>query len=83
MEGYLEIYNGIITRWKMKYFVLHRAVLTYCDEKGQKVQGSVHLRVATLQIRPEEPLQIIINTGTHEMVLKAANYVDKNKWATA
>lgn len=80
MEGDLEIYDGIITRWKWKYFILHQSTLTYCESKGTQVLGIIHLSVATLRIRSEEPLQIIINTGIHDLILRAANLQEKIKW---
>ena len=63
--------------------MLHESVLTYCQKKGGEVQGNIHLLVGNLKISPDDPLWIIIDTGTKEIYLRAETLVEKIKWSTA
>lgn len=40
----------------------------------------MHLKVAGIILVPEDPLRIIINTGTTELILRANNITDKINW---
>ena len=77
------MYIGIITRWKEKYFILHENVLSYCPDQGSPIQGSIHLGVATISLDDKELLQILINTGTNTVKLKAADMSKKAQWLNA
>ena len=43
----------------------------------------MHLKVAALILVPEDPLRIIINTGTTEIHLRASNINEKIDWINA
>jgi hypothetical protein len=73
MEGPLRQYINMITRWKTRYYVLHEGILIYCDKKGGPKRGSIHLQIATISTSNEDPLRIVINSGTKEIILKAAS----------
>lgn len=83
MEGYLKRWTGILSRWKMNYFVLHNNILLYCQEKGSNTLGTIHLKISSILLIPDDPLRIIINSGTKEIILRAADINEKIKWVNA
>ncbi|KRX06582.1 hypothetical protein PPERSA_13061 [Pseudocohnilembus persalinus] len=83
MEGYLQKWQNPITRWKEYYFILHEDVLIFCNKKGGQKLGSVHLKIASLNSAPNDPLKIVINSGIMEITLKAKNASEKNMWLQA
>ena len=80
MEGYLKKWRGIISRWKKHYFILHDGILLYCNEKGGQTLGSIHLKISSIILIPDDPLRIIINSGTKEIHLRASTVGEKIKW---
>lgn len=83
MEGYLKRWMGVISRWKKSYFILHDSILVYCNAQGEQVQGSIHLRISAIVLIPDDPLRIIINSGTNEIHIRAATIAEKIKWVNA
>lgn len=83
MEGYLKLWTGILGRWKRMYFILHDNILRYCKEKGHKVQASIHLKISSITLIPDDPLRIIINSGTKEINIRASTIGEKIKWVNA
>ncbi len=83
MEGNLKRWTGILTRWKLNYFVLHKTILVYCDQKGGTTLGTIHLKISSILLIPDDPLRIIINSGTKEINLRAENISEKIKWVNA
>lgn len=83
MEGYLKLWTGILGRWKRTYFILHGTILIYCKEKGEKTEGSIHLKISPITLIPDDPLRIIINSGTKELNIRAATIGEKIKWVNA
>ena len=83
MEGYLKLWTGILGRWKRTYFILHDNILVYCKEKGDKAQGSIHLKISSITLIPDDPLRIIINSGTKEINIRATTIGEKIKWVNA
>jgi len=43
----------------------------------------IHLKISTIKVTPKDPLKIIINSGTKEILLKADSIVEKLKWVSA
>ena len=83
MEGHLKLWTGILGRWKRTYFILHDNILIYCKEKGDKAQGSIHLKISSITLIPDDPLRIIINSGTKEINIRASTIGEKIKWVNA
>lgn len=83
MEGILSVWTNVLVGWKPKYFILHDCALIFCDHKGGQKKGSIHLKIATISSTPDDPLRIIINTGTSEMHLKAGSLQEKISWTNA
>lgn len=83
MEGYLKRWTGILTRWKLNYFILHKNILIYCSQKGTATLGTIHLKISSILLIPDDPLRIIINSGTKEINLRAQNIDEKIKWVNA
>ena len=83
MEGHLKLWTGILGRWKRTYFILHDNILVYCKEKGDKAQGSIHLKISSITLIPDDPLRIIINSGTKEIHIRASTIGEKIKWVNA
>ena len=83
MEGHLKLWTGILGRWKRTYFILHDNILVYCKEKGDKAQGSIHLKISSITLIPDDHLRIIINSGTKEINIRASTIGEKIKWVNA
>lgn len=83
MEGYLQKYINVVYRWKPRYFILKNGILTYSDQKGDLVKGTIYLKISEIILTPEDPLKIIINSGTKTLHLRANSIGDKIKWINA
>ena len=83
MEGYLSQWINIVYRWKLRYFILHNGILVYCDKKDGAKKGSIHLQISSIILIPNDPLRIIINSGTKEINLRAKTISEKIKWVSA
>ncbi|CAK61320.1 unnamed protein product (macronuclear) [Paramecium tetraurelia] len=83
MEGYLKKWINIVTRWQDRYFILNDHILHYCEHQGGQSKGQIHLKVAAIILVPEDPLKIIINTGTNEIQVKASSVPEKIEWVNA
>lgn len=66
--------------WKTRYFVLHDGLLSYCETKGGKRRGAIALKIATVSACREDPLRLIIHTGTNEIHLRADDVQQAKKW---
>jgi PH domain len=82
MEGSLKVWINLLYRWQSQFFILHDGVLSYCDRKGGKMIGAIHMKVAKVALTAEDHLRIIINTGTGELHLRAGNVQEKSRWVS-
>jgi PH domain. len=83
MEGYLKKWVNVVSGWKSRYFVLHDGILTYCDKKGEPIKGNISLKVANIISIPEDPLRIVLETGTSEIHIRTSTMSEKIKWFSA
>ena len=44
---------------------------------------SIHLKIASISLVADDPMKIIINSGTVEMILKASSIAEKINWVNA
>lgn len=83
MEGYLQKWVNPFHRWQKRYFILNNDILTYCDEKGGKAKGQIHLKVAGISWNLNDPLRIVIYTGINHLILKANDSKECHDWVTS
>ena len=83
MEGYLEKWTNLIQGWKSRYFILHKDLLIYCNEKGAPQKGIIYLKIAQINADPDDPLRIIVHTGTNEIHIRAKDIAEKIRWIKA
>ncbi|EGR34348.1 oxysterol-binding protein, putative [Ichthyophthirius multifiliis] len=80
MEGYLNKWINIFQQWKERYFILHEDCLHYCDVQGGQIKGTIHLKIANIAQVNDDPLRIIINSGTSQIEVKAHTVSSKLDW---
>lgn len=83
MEGYLGLWNGILSGWKKTHFELHNDILSYAPEKGANKEGNVHLKVASIIPILDDPLRFSLNTGSGIMELRASDINSRIEWIRA
>ena len=83
LEGYLRKWVNIMYGWKPRYFILHDGLLTFCDSKGGRKKGTIYLKIARISVIPEDPLRIVLHTGTNELHLRADTPEEMKKWYQA
>lgn len=83
LEGYLRKWVNLMYGWKPRYFILHDGLLTFCDKKGGKIKGTIFLKIATISTIVEDPLRIVIHTGTNEIHIRAETVDEMKKWFKA
>ena len=83
LEGYLKKWTNYISRWQNRYFILEDGILQFGTTKGEKEKGIIYLKIATVKTTPDDPLKIIINSGTKEIILRASSIIDKFRWVNA
>ena len=82
-EGSLRKWTNYIYGWKMRYFVLHDGLLEYCKEKGKTLKGKMSLSTLDVKKHPKKDSELIINTGTSTMSLRAQNPKEAQEWFVA
>lgn len=80
IEGTLQKWVNLVYQWQPRYFILHGDTLLYCEKKGEPPKGKMHLAISTIKWIPDDPLRIIIHSGTFEVHLKAENISEQKKW---
>ena len=83
MEGYLSKWTNLVEGWNKRYWVLHNGVFSYCKDKGTKLKGNVHLKLATLIPHAKNNKRFSIETGTYLIELKGYSLSDANRWQEA
>ena len=83
MEGYLKKWTNFVSGWQSRYFMLKDGILYYCNKKNTPVKGTIHMKICKFEISPNEPLKIIINSGTKALHLKTESVSEKLKWLNA
>jgi hypothetical protein len=79
-EGMLLKWTNYIYGWKKRYFVLHDGLLEYCKQKGNPLKGKISLSTMSVSKHPKKDLELIVDTGTHKISLKAANAKEAQEW---
>lgn len=82
MEGYLKKQINPFF-WKDRYFILHEDCLIYSETQGSEKKGTIHLKIADITQLTDDPLKIIINSGTKQIEVRAATVDQKVKWFNA
>lgn len=83
IEGYLKKWTNLISGWQSRYFMLKDGILFYCNKKDSPVKGTIHMKICKFELSPNEPLKIIINSGTKALHLKTESVSEKLKWLNA
>ena len=82
-EGTLLKWTNYLYGWKRRYFVLHDVLLEYCKEKVNDLKGKISLVTLEVRKHPKKDLELIINTGTNAIHLKAQNPKEAQEWFIA
>ena len=83
IEGYLKKWTNFVSGWQSRYFMLKDGILYYCNKKNTPVKGTVHMKICKIEVFPNEPLKIVINSGTKALHLKTESVSEKLKWLNA
>ena len=83
IEGYLTKWSNYISGWKERYFALSNGILYYSSRKNSALKGQIHLKVSKISLNDQDPLGIIIDSGTKLLHLRAETISEKMKWLTA
>lgn len=57
------MWQGFFSRWVKYYFRIHEELLMFGPTK-EEIEGRVHLKVAQIISKLDDPVSLIINTGT-------------------
>ena len=79
MEGYLEIWQGFFSRWTKNYFRLMDDTLLFGPSK-EEIEGKIHLKVARIVSTIDDPVSLIIHTGTETLRLRASSIDERVRW---
>ena len=82
-EGYLLKWTNYISGWKERYFSLSNGVLYYSSKKNSPLKGQIHLKISKITQNEQDPLRIIIDSGTKLLHLKTETISEKMRWFNA
>ncbi|OMJ81258.1 hypothetical protein SteCoe_18315 [Stentor coeruleus] len=82
-EGTLYKWTNYILGWKKRYFILHDGLLEYCKNKGNTLKGKISLSTLSIQKHKKKDTELIIDTGTQKISLKAENPKEAQEWFVA
>jgi hypothetical protein len=83
IEGYLTKWTNYLSGWKERYFALSNGVFYYSSKKNAPWKGKIHLKVSKISQNEQDPLGIIIDSGTKLLHLRAETISEKMRWLTA
>ncbi len=83
IEGYLKKWTNFVSGFQLRYFMLKDGILFYCTKKNSPIKGTIHMKICKIEIFPNEPLKIVINSGTKALHLKTESVSEKLKWLNA
>lgn len=79
MEGYLEKKVSFFSGWNRYYYILcEDTLIEFTPDRTKKI-GIIHIKISKIKTS-SEPCQIIIHTGSCEIILKAQNIKEMVKW---
>ncbi|KIW04782.1 uncharacterized protein PV09_03970 [Verruconis gallopava] len=84
MKGYLKKWTNYTSGWKLRWFVLEEGVLSYYkhqDDTGAACRGAINMRIASLNLDPDDKLKLEIRgKGSVKYHLKANHEVEAKRW---
>ncbi|KAE9973276.1 hypothetical protein BLS_003660 [Venturia inaequalis] len=84
MKGYLKKWTNYTGGWKLRWFVLEDGVLSYYknqDDAGSACRGAINMRIAKLQMDPNDKSKIDIHgKSSVKYNLKANHEVEAKRW---
>lgn len=83
IEGYLTKWTNYISGWKERYFALSNGILYYSSKRNSLVKGQIHLSVSKISQNEQDPLGIVIDSGTKLLHLRTETVTEKMKWLNA
>lgn len=69
MEGELKKWINIFMGWCKRYFSLKDGILQYSKRKNDKVIKKISMNICEISLTPNDPLRIILFSGTKKMLL--------------
>ena len=79
MEGYMELWQGVFSRWAGYYFRIHEDILLF-GPKREEIQFKVHMKIAKIITTIDDPICLILHTGTETLYLRANSIDERVKW---
>ncbi|KAF2665641.1 hypothetical protein BT63DRAFT_405680 [Microthyrium microscopicum] len=84
MKGYLKKWTNYTGGWKLRWFVLEEGVLSYYknqDDAGAACRGAINMRIARLNMDPQDKLRLEIHgKSSVKYHLKANHQVEAKRW---
>ncbi|KAF2430867.1 oxysterol-binding protein [Tothia fuscella] len=84
MQGYLKKWTNYTGGWKLRWFVLEDGVLSYYkhqDDAGAACRGAINMRIAKLNMDPQDKLKFeILGKSSVKYHLKANHEVEAKRW---
>ncbi|KAF2396010.1 hypothetical protein EJ06DRAFT_500898, partial [Trichodelitschia bisporula] len=84
MKGYLKKWTNYTGGWKLRWFVLEDGVLSYYkhqDDSGSACRGAINMRIAKLNMDPQDKLRFEIQgKSSIKYHLKANHEVEAKRW---
>lgn len=84
MKGYLKKWTNYRKGYQLRWFVLEDGVLSYYkhqDDSGSACRGAINMRIAKLNMSPDEKTKFeIIGKSSVKYTLKANHEVEAKRW---
>lgn len=84
MKGYLKKWTNYRKGYQLRWFVLEDGVLSYYkhqDDSGSACRGAINMRIARLNMSPDEKTKFeIIGKSSVKYTLKANHEVEAKRW---
>jgi ankyrin repeat protein len=84
MKGYLKKWTNYRKGYQLRWFVLEDGVLSYYkhqDDAGSACRGAINMRIAKLNMSPDEKTKFeIIGKSSVKYTLKANHEVEAKRW---
>ena len=84
MEGYIKKYTNFFKRWKTKYAILNKGVLSFYFKDKSDISSSYSLSNSSIKTKgPNSKTITIILKNNNQIIIKANSIEEKNKWYIA
>ena len=83
MEGYIQKWTNMVTRWKKRYMMLNGDILGQSKKKNGKLKHKQSISGSTIEMVPRHEKRLVIKMEQESIYLRTSTVAEKVHWVNA